>query len=191
MDSEAMLGGKRHYAIGKKAKLFKRFDAGDRPSDVDDASVTRKTLYQYFGEWRKERGIPGRRTGFAIKRFNRKAYLKAKEKERRSKQREGILRLVSDWEGILEALEKWDGDFNGASGKIYLRGHRDYKWFKRVLGQKRERGIIVPMTKEENLFLYGKWLEIGNKARDKAHFERLCHKEGVLPPSGLDHIEES
>ena len=34
-----------------------------------------------------ERGLQGRQTGFAIKKFNRKAYLEAKENERRKKEK--------------------------------------------------------------------------------------------------------
>jgi len=108
----------RHYAIRKKTQIFQLFDQGKRPSDIGDAAITRKTLYQYFGEWRKERGIPARRTGFAIKKFNRKAYLEAKENERRKKERESITRLVMDWEVILKALKGWDGDLEHTGQRI-------------------------------------------------------------------------
>lgn len=52
--------------------------------------------------------------------LDRKAYLNAKEGERRSKQREGIVRLVMDWEAILEALERWDGDLEHAGELLDL-----------------------------------------------------------------------
>jgi len=177
---------KRHYAIRKKAELFRLFDEGNRPSDIGDAPVTRKTLYQYFGEWRRERAIEGKQTGFAIKKFNRRAYLEAKENERRKKEREIITRFVMDWEVILNALTEWDGDLEHTAQRIYLPGRRDHRWLRHVLRLKRDaRGKSLYMTREENLTLYEKWVELGRKARDKADFERLCHEERVGFPSEI------
>ena len=178
---------KRHYAIRKKAKLFRLFDEGNRPSDIGDAPVTRKTLYQYFREWRNERAIEGKQTGFAIKKFNRKAYLEAKENERRKKERESITRLVMDWEVILKALKGWDGDLEHTGQRIYLPGSRNYRWLRYVLRLKRDpREKSLYMTREENLTLYEKWVELGRKAQDKADFKRLCREEGVGFPSDIN-----
>jgi len=177
---------KRHYAVRKKVGLFRLFDEGNRPSDIDDPPVTRKTLYQYFREWRKERGIAGRETGFAIKKFDRRAYREGKENERRKKERESVTRLVMDWEVILNALKGWDGDLEHTGQRIFLPGSRDYSWFRHVLRLKRDpRGQSLYLTREENLTLYGKWVELGRKAHDKADFKRLCHEEGVGFPSEI------
>jgi len=177
---------KRHYAVGKKAQLFGLFDEGKRPSDIADAPVTRKTLYLYFREWREERGIKGKKTGFAVKKFNRRAYLEAKENERRKKEKESLTRLVTDWEVILNALKGWDGDLEHTGQRIYLPGSRDYRWLRHVLRLKRyPRGQSLYMTREENLTLFGKWVEIGRKAQDKADFNRLCREEGVGFPSEI------
>jgi hypothetical protein len=179
MGSEAMSEAKRHYAIRKKAQLFGLFDEGKRPSDIADAPVTRKTLYQYFGEWRRERGIGGRQTGFAMKKFSRRAYREAKE-------RETITRLVMDWEATLEALKEWDGDLEHTGERIYLPGKRDYRWLRHALRLKRDtKGRMVFMTKEENLALFEKWVECGRKARDIADFKRLCREEGAGFPSEI------
>jgi hypothetical protein len=181
-----MSEAKRHYAIRKKAQLFGLFDEGKRPSDITDAPVTRKTLYQYFSEWRRERGVAGKATGFAIKKFNRRAYLEAKENERRKKERGIITRFVMDWEAILKALKEWDGDLEHAGQRVYLPGSRDYRWLKSVLRTKRDaRGISLYMTREENLTLYEKWVECGKKAQDNADFKRLCREEGVGIPSEI------
>jgi hypothetical protein len=189
MNSEAMSEAKTHYAVGKKAKLFQLFDEGKRPSDIVDASVTRKTLYQYFCEWRRERRIQGKKTGFAIKKFDRKAYLEAEEEERRREQKERTVKLVMDWEAILEALERWDGDLEHTSQRIYLPGSRAYRWLRHVLRLKRDQtGKSIYMTREENLFLYQKWVELGKKAQDKADFERLCREQGVGLPSEIADI---
>ena len=186
INSEAMSETKRHYAIRKKAELFRLFDEGNRPSDIGNAPVTRKTLYQYFREWRKERAIEGKQTGFAIKKFNRKAYLEAKENDRRKKERETIARFVMDWEVILKALKGWDGDLEHTGQRIYLPGSRDYRWLRYVLRLKRDpRGKSLYMTREENLTLYEKWVELGRKAQDKADFKRLCHEEGLGFPSEI------
>jgi len=121
--------------------------------------------------------------------LDRKAYLNAKEGERRSKQREGIVRLVMDWEAILEALERWDGDLEHTGERIYLPRTRNYRWLKYVLRLKRnQRGKSIYMTREENLSLYQKWVELGKKAQDKADFKRLCHDEGVGFPSEVADI---
>lgn len=181
---------KKHYAARKKAKLFRLFDEGKRPSDISDPPVTRKTLYQYFGEWRKEREIEGRKTGFAIKKFDRKAYLAAKEEEMRRKQREVTVNVVMDWEAILQALKVWDGDLENTGQRIYLPGKRSYAWLRHLLRLKRDqRGKSVYMTREENLFLYQKWVELGKKAQNKADFMRLCREETVGLPSEIARIE--
>ena len=186
MNSEAMSETKRHYAISKKAELFRFFDQGNRPLDIADAPVTRKTLYQYFREWRRERAIEGKQTGFAIKKFNRKAYLEAKENGRRKKERESITKLVMDWQVILEALKGWDGDLEHTGQRIYLPGSRDYRWLRYVLRLKRDlRGKSLYMTREENLTLYQKWVELGGKAQDRTDFKKLCRDEGVGLPSEL------
>jgi hypothetical protein len=177
---------KRHYAITKKAAIFRLFDEGKRPSDIADAPVTRKTLYQYFCEWRKERAIEGKQTGFAIKRFDRRAYLKAKEDERREKEREIIARFVANWAAILEALAAWDGNIAHASRRIYLPGSRDHRWLRHVLRLKRDvRGKSFFMTREENMTLFERWVECGRKAQDVADFKRLCREAGVGPPSEI------
>jgi hypothetical protein len=186
IDSETMSAAKRHYAIRKKVQLFGLFDQGKRPSDIADAPVTRKTLYQYYGEWRKERGVAGRQTGFAIKKFSRRAYLEAKENERRKKEKETIARLVMGWEAILEALKGWDGDLEHTSERIYLPGSRNYRWLRHALRMKRDaQGRSVFMTREENLTLHEKWVECGRKAQDKADFKRFCREEGVGLPAEI------
>lgn len=176
----------RHYAIRKKTQIFQLFDQGKRPSDIGDVAITRKTLYQYFGEWRKERGIPARRTGFAIKKFDRKEYLQARERDKQRKERGTILKFVMDWESILSALKMWDGNFEHTGARIYLRGSRSFKWLRHVLRLKRDRwGKSLYMTREENLTLYERWVECGKKAQDNADFKRLCRNEGVGLPSEL------
>ncbi|MCK4368741.1 MAG: hypothetical protein KAV68_03620 [Dehalococcoidales bacterium] len=127
-----------------------------------------------------ERGIAGKKTGFAIKKFNSKAYLEAKENDRRKKEREIITKFVMDWEAILKALKEWDGDLEHAGQRVYLPGSRDHRWLKSVLRTKRDaRGISLYITREENLTLYEKWAECGKKAQDNADFKRLCREEGV------------
>ena len=180
---------KRHYAIGKKVKLFQLFDEGKRPTDIADAPVTRKTLFQYFSEWRREKSVEGKKTGFAIKKFNRRAHREAKEEEKRKKEKESITRLVMDWEVILKALKEWDGNLEHTGQRIYLPASRDYRWLRHVLRLRRDkRGKIAYMTREENLTLYGKWAELGRKAQGKADFKRLCHEEGVGFPPEVDDI---
>ena len=176
----------RHYAIRKKSQIFQLFDQGKRPSDIGDASVTRKTLYQYFGEWRKEKGIPAKRTGFALKKFDRKEYLQARERDKQRKERETVLKFVMDWESILDALKMWDGNFEHTGVRIYLRGSRSFRWLRHVLRLRKDPlGKSLYMTREENLALYQKWVELGGKAQDRTDFKKLCRNEGVGLPSEL------
>ena len=179
---------KRHYAIRKKVKLFQLFDEGKRPADIADAPVTRKTLYQYFREWRRERSIEGKKTGFAVKKFDRRLHLETERAERLKKEKEGITRLVMDWDVILKALKGWDGDLEHAAQRIYLPGSQKYRWLRHVLRQKRDpRGKSLYMTREENLTLHEKWVEIGRKAQDKADFKRLCYEDRIgFPPAVND-----
>lgn len=177
---------KRHYAVSKKAELFGLFDEGKRPCDIADAPVTRKSLYQYFGQWRRERGIRGRQTGFAINKFSRKAYLEAKENERRKQERKELAKLVMDWQAILQALKSWDGSPEHTDQRIYLPGSRNYRWLRHVLRLKTDQlGKWAYMAREENLNLYGRWVEVSRKAQDITDFKRLCREQGVGYPSEL------
>ncbi len=177
---------KRHYAISKKAAIFRLFEEGKRPMDIADSSVSRKTLYQYFCEWRREKAIAGKQTGFAIKKFDRKEYLDSQENERQKKERESITRLVMDWESILNALKMWDGDLEHTAQRVYLPGSRDYRWLRHVLRLRKDPfGKSIYMTREENLTLYQKWVELGGKAQDRTDFKKLCREEEVGLPSEI------
>ena len=154
--------------------------------DIADSSVSRKTLYQYFCEWRREKAIAGKQTGFAIKKFDRKEYLQAKERDKQRKEREIILKFVMDWESILNALKMWDGDLEHTAQRIYLPGSRGYRWLRHVLRLRKDPlGKSLYMTREENLTLYQKWVELGGKAQDRTDFKKLCRNEGVGLPSEL------
>jgi len=111
---------KRHYAIRKKVKLFQLFDEGKRPADIAGAPVTRKTLYQYFYEWRRERPVERKKTDFANKKFDRETYLQVREEEKLGKQREGIARYVMDWVIALVVLKRWEGIWNIRETPLYL-----------------------------------------------------------------------
>ncbi|MBA7592100.1 hypothetical protein ES708_34277 [subsurface metagenome] len=122
--------------------------------------MTRKTLYQYFCEWRSERSIEGKKTGFAVKKFDRRLHLETERVERLKKEKESITRLVMDWEVVLKALKGWDGDLEHAVQRIYLPGSQKYRWLRHVLRLKRDpRGKSLYMAKEENLALYEKNLK--------------------------------
>ena len=99
-----------------------------------------------------------------------------------------IANLVMDWEAILHALKAWDGDLENTGGqRVYLPGKRSYAWLRHLLRLKKEpsTGRHVYMTREENLTLYEKWVELGRKAQDKADFKRLCREETVGLPSEI------
>ena len=184
----------KHYAIGNKTKLFKRFDKGDRPSDIGSCDVKRRTLYQYYGEWRREKGIQGKRTGFATSNFNRKAFLIEKEKEKRRVERERererlrqekeeLNRHVMDWEALVEALKRWDG-YTRPGPSVYLLGSRRYSFLVNCLRlQKLSDGTMRTLSKEENLALLEKWIEVEEKSRGISDFLSRCDKEAAgIPP---------
>lgn len=98
-----------------------------------------------------------------------------------------IANLLMDWEAILQALKAWDGDLENTGERVYLPGKRSYAWLRHLLRLKKEpsTGRHVYMTREENLFLYQKWVELGKKAQTKADFRRLCREETVGSPSEI------
>ena len=177
-----------HYANSKKSKIFQLFNAGMRPSDISEAPVTRKTLYRYYGEWRGEKSLPPKPTGFAIKKFNRKAQLEKREYETQQRAMEGISRLVMDWEAILKAVEEWDGDFEHTGRRLYLPGRREYRWLRHCLRIKKEPGRVTYMTRKENLSLYQTWVEAGRQARNMEDFRRRCLQAEVGLPAEIKYI---
>jgi len=195
---------KRHYAVRNKAKLFKLFDQGKRPSDIADAPVSRRTLYQYYCEWRKERGIEGKKTGFAVKSFDRKAYLNAKKEEKLGKEREKLrrekerlMRWIRDYKIVLNELKRWAVDLREREvepSKVYLPVKREYRWLSILLRYKRgEPGLLKGWRErltiiERNIAWLEKWIKIANKARSLSEFKKVCAKEtGGYPPEVEDY----
>jgi len=195
---------KRHYAVRNKAKLFELFDQGKRPSDIADAPVSRRTLYQYYYEWRKERGIEGKKTGFAVKSFDRKAYLEAKRQEALRKEREELERAkerlrswLTDYEIVLSELKRWAEDLGERESpppKIYLPTKRAHRWLSHLLryrtgepGPLKEWRERLPII-ERNIAWLEKWVKIANKARSLSEFKEICVKEtGGYPPEVEDY----
>jgi hypothetical protein len=174
----------RRYAICRKVKLFKLFDQGKRPSDLPRSPVSRKTLYQYYGEWRKERGIEGRKTGFAIKVFDRKAYLAQNREKQRQKSQQKLMTLVTSWEATLAALKDWDGE---SEKKVYIPGKGYYRLgnlLRLKVGSK--PGTYARMTREENIAVFEKWVKLGKEATDLAVFEELCRRHKAGYPSEIE-----
>jgi len=187
-----------HYAGSRKAKLFKLFDDGKRPADIDKAPVSRQVLFQYYGEWRTEHGIPGKLTGFALKKFDRGAAIKAKEEEKRTKERRHLaavkaieeekrvrerarlLQLASDWEALAVGFRRW-GENREETEKVHLPGSGSVTWLGQRLLQKLPGG--KSLTKEESARIYQRWAELARLAHDKKDFERLCCERKLgLPP---------
>jgi hypothetical protein len=174
------------YAICRKAKIFKLFDEGKRPADIAEVPVTRKTLYQYYYEWRREKNLPGRQTGFAIKKFDRKAYLSQKKEEELRKEKEGVMKFASRWEVIAAAMKNWDGE---SPQKINIPGV-GYRWLSKLL--KYKVGTPSPVTKEEiiaakvtTVALLEKWVELAKRAANLTEFRELCKNEAVGSPAEI------
>ena len=187
-----------HYAGSRKAKLFKLFDDGKRPADIDKAPVSRQVLFQYYGEWRTEHGIPGKLTGFALKKFDRGAAIKAKQEEKRARERRHLaavkaleeekrvreqtrlLQLARDWEALAVGFKRWDEN-REETEKVYLPGSGSVTWLRQRLLQKSPRDKFL--TKEENARMFQAWAELARLAHDKKDFERLCRERKLgLPP---------
>ncbi len=181
---------RRHYAVRNKAKLFQLFDEGKRTSDIPDAPVSRRTLYQYYWEWRREKGIEGKKTGFAVKPFNRKAYLEAKkgkklreETEEPKSGKERLSRWVRDYEIVLSVLKQWAEDLREKDAmppRVYLPVKGEYCWLNHLLRYERgEMGSIkgwrdgLPIILR-NITLLEKWIETANKASSLSEFKGLC-----------------
>jgi len=195
---------KRHYAVRNKAKLFELFDQGKCPSDIADAPVSRKTLYQYYCEWRKERGIEGKKTGFAVRPFDRKAYLKAKREEELRKEpeelergKERLMRWIRDYEIVLSELKRWAEDLGEREAeppKVYLPVRSEYRWLSSLLRYKRgEPGSFkgwkdrLPII-ERNIAWLERWIKMASKALSLSEFKELCTREKTgFPPEVEDY----
>lgn len=132
--------------------------------------------------------MPPKLTGFAVKKFDRKAYFQKREGETQQREMDSLGRLVKDWEAILNAVEEWDGDLENTAVTVYLPGSRDRKWLRHCLRIKKEPGIVAYMTRKENLSLYRTWVEVGRQALNLDDFKRGCLRAGVGLPAEIDHI---
>jgi len=182
----------RHYAVRNKAKLFGLFDQGKRPSDIEDVPVTRRTLYQYYWEWRRERGIEGKKTGFAVKPFDRKTYLEAKKEEEAKREKERLVRWVKDYEIVLNQLRQWTEDLREKevmTPRIYLPIKREYRWLSHLLRYKSSEMGSSKRWKDRlpiilrNISWLEEWIEMARKASSLSEFKELCTREtGGYPP---------
>jgi hypothetical protein len=182
----------RHYAVRNKAKLFRLFDQEKRPSDIADAPVSRRTLYQYYWEWRREKGIEGKKTGFAVKPFDRKTYLEAKKGEELKREKERLVRWVKDYEIVLSGLRQWVEDLRereATTPRIYLPIKGEYRWLSHLLRYKRgETGSVkgwrdrLPIILRSITWLE-RWIELARKASTLSEFKELCTSgKGGYPP---------
>jgi hypothetical protein len=176
----------RHYAVRNKVKLFGLFDQGKRPSDIADAPVSRRTLYQYYWEWRREKGIEGKKTGFAVKSFNRKTYLKTRKGKELKGEKERLMRWVKDYEIVLSGLRQWAQDLSekeATSPRAYLPVKREYVWLSQLLRyRKGEPGPFVRWRDRlpiilRNIAWLEKWVELARKASGLSGFKELCTSE--------------
>jgi hypothetical protein len=188
-----MIELRTHYAVRNKAKLFLIFDQGQRPSDIAESPVTRRTLYQYYWEWRKERGIEGKKTGFAIRPFDRAAYCEAKKQEETARERQHLTRWLTDYEIVLTALRQWVKKLRQGEEAdpphVYLPVRRNYFWINHLLRYRSgEPGPLkgwlakLPIY-ERNLAWFEEWVKIGKQASSLTEFRNRCTEEvGVRPP---------
>lgn len=187
---------KRHYAVRNKARVFALFDRGKRPSDIRTAPVSRRTLYQYYWEWRMENGIEGKKTGFAVKPFDTKAYLKAKKAEQQKREREPLVRWIKDYEIVLRALKQWAEALKkgeAAVPKVYLPIEKRERWLNQLLsynagemGSDKGWRDRLPMI-GRNIGWLEQWIEAARRAADLTEFNELCIESGVGYPSEIDH----
>ena len=87
------------YQNCEKAKAFKLFDQGKRPSEIFElVKVKAHTLYNYYQEWKREREEESKRKRLAAEHQQR---LDAERKEREHKQEEEMLA-----EGMADAIHR-------------------------------------------------------------------------------------
>jgi hypothetical protein len=187
----------RHYAIRHKIKVFRLFDKGKRPSDISYSALNRITLYQYYREWRKENGIEGKKSGFAIKPFDRKAYLEAEKAEKFKKEKEHLVRWVRDYELVLSAFKKFTGDLKNkdtdSAPMIYLPVKKDYIWLNHLLrynegepGQFNGWRNRLPII-QRNIKWLEKWIDNARKASSISEFRALCEHQAIWYPSEIEN----
>lgn len=190
---------KIHYAVRNKARIFALFDQGKRPSDIGFVRVSRRTLYQYFWEWRKERGIEGKKTGFAVKPFDMKAHLKAKKAEESKRQKEPLVRWVRDYQVVVTALKEWAEGLKERETpvpRVYLPVQNRELWLNHLV--RHEMGQPMPRApwREQlpiilrNIDWFEKWIGAARKAPTLAEFKDICTETGIGYPPEIEEYRE-
>jgi hypothetical protein len=178
-----------HYAIKNKVKVFQLFDEGKRPADIDFPAVSRNTLYQYYAEWRREKGLAGKKTGFAVKKFIKKSApaVAQKPSDRNSTLVSGT--LVHDITGrdrtnldsfILDCITILDALRRPRQGALYLPGSKSERFLSDLLRMKERNGEkIAFLTIQQYIQIFTSWMDIAKRAGDKDEFYRLSAAAGI------------
>jgi len=179
-----------HYIIKNKIKIFHLFDEGKRPADIDGFSVSRTTLYQYYAEWRREKGLAGKRTGFAVKKYvhNIKSEKQTEitpqkdstlvrndaVSENKKSDRTNLDSFILDCITIIDALKK------PRPGAVYLPGSKTERFLADILKIK-ERGTdkIAFLTMQQYIDLFDKWMSIAREANSRDDFKRISENTGI------------
>jgi len=189
-----------HYAVRNKSRIFRLFDEGKRPSDIDDTTVSRTTLYQYYAEWRRERGIKGKETGFAVKKYFRNSNQgedDIKETNRLSEagkvegentlhntnDRKILDNFILDCYAIIDALKR------PKQGSLFLPGSGKQRSLADILFSLKDRntGKGAFLSNTEYLDVFTKWVEIAKKSRDIGEFYNISKNNGInLAAPGLE-----
>ena len=176
---------RKHLAIKKKIKIFLEFDKGKRPSDIEDTFLTRSTLYQYYAEWRREKGVAGKATGFALKRYPRNkvaagpTIVNASKDisltvNQTTKDRENLDKFILDCGVIIDALK------HPKAGTLFLPGSKTERYLADILRIKeKESGKPVFFTYDRYIQLFSMWIEIAKSAADREDFYRICAREAL------------
>lgn len=185
---------RKHYAIKIKARIFRYFDDGKRPSDIDEESLTRKTLYQYYAEWRRENGIKGKATGFALKPFIRRTTSNRQKQSSNTGESTSQQHIVAREENqdisserkilddfILDCITIIDALKNQRPGLLFLAGSKNKRYLTDILRIK-ERGSekMLFLTFDQYFELFSRWIDIARKAKDREEFYRICVTEGII-----------
>jgi hypothetical protein len=183
---------RKHFAIKSKARIFRYFDRGKKPADIAENSLRRSTLYQYYAEWRRENGIPGKATGFALRPFVRKSFgaverhhvkqakttrdsgTKVPSSPDVSGERENLDNFILDCHAIIAALK------HPKAGSFYLPGSKKECYLADILRIKeRESGKPAFLTYDRYIELFSRWVIIARNASNKADFYRISAADGI------------
>ena len=154
------------YPNCEKAKAFKFFDQGKRPSEIFElVKVKKHTVFNYYQMWKREREEESKRKRLATERQQRlESERREKERKEEEEHMQNVLRrqeqiqlyskqkkLVLELEALMaRASNKFDDDEVQRIGELYSKAYDEFRRLTRIVHpwQVDEDSISVALHKQ-------------------------------------------